>query len=353
MASQVEMKQVLSSDALIDDRDRYGRFAFFLLSTVAVIGGSALIMAKIANDFFGLGQIGFVAGLAVGALVFFTTLYNRMIVRVETQRAFQTLDLLKVFFKMPRQYVTYGPGTHFSYPWEKRIGRNNVNLEEVTEYFEVSVVTTTGIVHVRGSYRIRPRLSTDGILAFLGGVAVIADDISDLIKSVITDLLSTKTLDNVSQEITGINEALQIKFGKGTTADAKVSEYEQRFGIMIADVTVASIELSEGAMKTRNAVDEAMQFARGVALTLGYISTDAQRQALQDGKLTHEQIDTARKQFLALSENIVMTNDVKDFNIKIAGLENMDPEIIRAIGGAAQAYAATVARTQPQKGKNK
>lgn len=346
--SILEKEQILGYDALIP-RNRsmrailYGATAF----TCVVIPG--LIISKIASDWFSLGGPGFVLGLCVGAAIFFPKIHEQMVVKVETQRAFLTLDILRAFFKKKDVYILYGAGTHFSYFWEKRLGRNNISLSETTEDFSVDVVTSTGVVTIKGSYRIRPRVETESAVAFLSGVAVIAEDVSDLIKSMVTEILSTKRLDNVSKQLGKLNEKLAEKFGTGSTpADPHVSDFESRFGIVVGDVTAAEVILSEEAKKTRNAVDEALQFAKGVALILGYSTPTAMQKAQASGSLTAETIEIARKQFLAVSDNVKM--DVRDWTFNIKGLDSLDPEVIRSLGDIAKVYASA---TRPKSSKGK
>jgi hypothetical protein len=347
--SVLEKEQILGYDALIK-RNRIGRTVFYGVSAFAVIAGSGLLVGKIAGDWFNLGGPGFVVGLCIGIAAFFPKLHERMTVKVETQRAFLTLDTLRSFFAHKNVFVLYGAGNHAAYPWEKRLGRNNISLSESTENFSVEVVTKTGIVTIKGSYRIRPRVATESAVAFLGGVAVIAKDVADLIASTITEVLSTKRLDNVSKQLGKLNEELAAKFGTGSTpATPEISHFEERFGIVVGDVTAAEVILSEEAKKTRNAVDEALQFAKGVALILGYSTPAAMQKAQAAGTLSAETIETARKQFLAVSENVDM--DIKDwtFNVKgLEGLKDLSPDTVRAISEVARTF-----RPAPDKSKGK
>lgn len=343
--STLEKDQIQASDSLVE-RNRFGRLNFFLLTIAITAGGPALLLGKIFADWFNLGSIGFILGLCGGLALFFLFLYDRMIVQVEAQRAFLTLDLLKTSLNHSKAYVAYGPGFHFSYPWEQRLARNNISLVEATENFSVSVVTTTGIVTINGSYRLRPRLGTESLVAFLGGVAVVAEDVSDLIKSFVTEILAEETLDNVSKKIKVINEKLADRFGiaESVTIDSTVSTFEERFGLVIGDVTAAEVTLSAEAMKTRNAIDEGVQFAQGVAIILGYPDSAAIQKAVADKTITAQDVSDARKQFLAISDNVKM--DVRDYTFNIRGLENLTPEAAKAVGAAARAYATFTATSK-------
>lgn len=339
--SKLEKDQILGSDALIK-RNRILRVIFYVLSLLIFIGALPLAVAKLAEDWFRLGPWGIFVGLCVGIVLFFPKVHDKLIVKVETQRQFMTLDLLKAFFKSRNPYVTYGAGTHPAFPWERRLGRNNIALLEATENFSVEVITKTGVVTVRGSYRIRPRVDTMSAPAFLSGVAVVAEDLADLIKSKIIKQLAGKKLDDVSRQIKKLNDTLAIEFGTNTTVGhptPEISEFEERFGIVVGDVTVGTIELSEDAKKTRNAVDEALQFAKGVALVLGYATPKAMQKAVEAGTLSAETVENARKQFLAVSDNIKM--DVRDWTFNIKGFEHLTPETANALGQAARAYAAS------------
>lgn len=351
--STLEKDQIQGFDALVK-RNRLGRVVVYILTLIVFLGVPALFSAKIVSDWFNIDMFGitgvFVAsgGIIIGIVLFFPKMHDAMVLSVETQRAFMTLDLLKAFFKRRNVYGVYGAGTHLTYWWEKRLGRNNISLVETSETFKVEVMTKTGSVGVEGSYRIRPRLDNTSPSAFLGGVAVIAEDVADLIKSIITEDLAEKEVDSVSKKLGDLNKHLADVFGTGMSpASPQISDFEARFGIVVGDVTAAEIILSDEAKKTRNAVDEALQFARGVALILGYATPEEVRNAITAGTLSNETIETARKQFLAVSENVTM--DIKDWTFNIKGLEMIDPKVAGAVGDAARAYATATAASKGKK----
>src|SRR5690606_22427004 len=185
--------QIYATDTLVP-RNRSGRIMVFVLWIIAVIFVMVSLAGKITNDWFGFWWPGFFIGLAVAAGIITYSL-PRFLVQVGALRAFVTIDQLRTFFGQhtgtedEHAYVVYGPGIHVSYPWESREANRNVPLEEVSENFKVDVQTPKGNLEVEGSVRLRPDITR--VIPFLGGVAVMADDITDLIKSNVISYVAT------------------------------------------------------------------------------------------------------------------------------------------------------------------
>jgi hypothetical protein len=118
------------------------------------------------TGFFGLpSMLGTSIGLGIGALGVMW-LVPRLYVVNDAVSAFVTVDLLS------DELVSYGPGFHWSFPWEARSGANNVALDEAAESFTFTVQTKTGTLNGKGSFRLRPDIQK--LPEFLAGVASVA-----------------------------------------------------------------------------------------------------------------------------------------------------------------------------------
>lgn len=355
------MPQLYATDSLIP-RNRSGRRSVFIayIAITCVIPALGWILMR---KWFDQGLIGLFLGLAAQVWVLSRTL-DRFIVKVGALRAFITVDQLKTFLNGngvageadKEAYVSYGPGLHLSYPWEARSANYNVSLEEVSETFSVDVQTAKGTLSVKGSVRMRPDITK--LVPFIGGVAAIASDITDLIKAFVIEIISQARDDNGEQSIVSIlesskkfTEKLTRKFAhgvEGRAVDPQVSDFEAHFGVSVTDVTIAELLPSKELQKTMTGISEAEIIAKGAAITAGYKDAEEARQAIKDGRLTQADLNQARDRFMAASDNISM--DLKSNEYKLQ-LDGITPELVKAFTEAGPALTIIAKALGDKKGK--
>jgi len=341
----------VATDSMVK-RDRMTRGVVLLISFILVLVIPTLVGVKIARDIIHIPMIGVFAGLALG-VVGFSKIIDLFFVGVDTAAAFITVNQVAAFFGSKDVYVSYGPGFHISFPWERREKDNNISLEEASEDFSMTVQGTTGEINIKGSTRLRPDI--EHIATFRGGAGSVADNLVDIIKSFILEHIAGMSLEEALHETKKINAMLNERFvGSSDTShhghtDAKqkhpqVTDFETRFGVKVSDVTVAEILPSADARKTRNAVDEAEQLAKTTAKLLGY-TTLAEAKA---AGLTEADVARARNDAMATSGNETKV-DVKrqDFAFTM----DAKPEVVDALKALAPALALLMAGKTDTKGK--
>jgi len=373
----IQDRQLYATDNLIE-RNRWGRLTVL---TIWIITLSLLpfLGLEITTDWWNegyWGKMGFFAGTVVSILLFFSTL-PRFIVRVEALRAFLTIDDLQTFFNRGGSdemdnddvhedqdqdtYITYGPGLHPSYPWESRDKSYNISLEEASQELDFEVQCLDGVIHGKGSLRMRPDIRR--LVPFLGGVATVASEVVDLVKAFVVDELEDKTVEKALRYLPELNKELNLKFGLASkiTAEGKLvrstnpddlreakakeddraSDFERRFGVNLGDVTIAELLPSAEVQKTMSGLTEARIIANGAAVLLGYKDASEARQAIKNKTLTQDQLNTARDRFMAASENISMNLDANEYTFKVE-FDGLDPDVIQAAAPALLAYAETL-----------
>ncbi|PIR86487.1 hypothetical protein COU13_00710, partial [Candidatus Kaiserbacteria bacterium CG10_big_fil_rev_8_21_14_0_10_43_70] len=334
----------MATDSLLA-RDRSSRLIVLIAWIIFLLIVPSFIGARISYDWFGYSTPGALLGLAMTIFIATATL-PRFFVKVSALRAFVTVDLLQTFINQrsgsagpnERVYVAYGPGLHISFPWESRDSAQNVSLEEVSEPFQVTVQLKQGPIHIKGSVRLRPDITK--LVPFLGGVASIVSEVTDLIESKIIQRLGGK--ENIFEVLTSVrdlNDYLHEQFAVGEGGDG-VAEFEERFGVNVGDVTVAEILPSEEVQKTMAGLAEAQIIAEGTAILMGYKNAEGVKRAKTRGTVTQNDINKARDRFMAASDNIKMTLDANEYTLKVEGLEKLDPETVKALGQAAALYGA-------------
>lgn len=378
--SRVPNVQLHPNDKYIT-RNRVGRVAVFALYTTSVPAICAVLGWKVAEDWFSFGIAGGFAGLAASIPILSLTL-DRFFISVEMVSAFVTIDLLRTLLwgrgrEIPdpetfdeeseeekdrdlKSFPVYGPGRHFSFPWEERNQANNISLKEVSADIKFPVLLSDGTITLEGSYRIRPDFQN--LIPFLSGVASTAEELEEIIASYAVEILSPKTVDEALGSVSQLNKLLNRKFGLKTDAspegeegtapasaeegdlkpDDKVSDFERRFGVYVGDITIAKILPSDEVQRTRGSITEARAIAEGTAILLGYKNGNALARARAKSKVTDEQISRARDRFLSISGNLqgmeVKRNEV---DVNITGL---DPETVMALGAAAALYTSALGK---------
>ena len=140
-------------DSMVE-RDRGFRVLVFMISMAFIIGVPTLFGTIVGNAFgssaarFFLGSFGFCLGI-FGAL----KIFPRFWIVVPQEATFITLDLFPLGGGDPN--VPYGPGGHFSLPWEKRDEKGNAPLEKQTFRFSEEIATQTSAVTIKGSLQFR------------------------------------------------------------------------------------------------------------------------------------------------------------------------------------------------------
>jgi|GEM_PF-2897846 len=346
--------QTYATDSLIS-RNRTGRLLVLLLWFL-ITCGIPVYASYLTHHWFNQWLVGLFIGLIGQAFVVTSTLHM-FIIKVSSFSGFITVDQLKTFFGKNEAdddrnaYVVYGPGWHVSYPWEARESGRNFSLEEASETFTLDVQTSEGNLTIKGSVRMRANLTN--AIAYLSGVASVAGDITDLIKAFLIQRIaeiSKTTPDHeggilaVLGTVKAINADLQTNFKNG------ISEFEDRFGVDVGDVTISSLMPSDALQKTMTGLSEAKIIADGTAILLGYANNKAMREAVSRGELAESNIKEARDRFMAASDNIKMDLSTNEWKVNIDGLDKLDPEIAKAITSMLPIAAALQPKPR-QKGK--
>lgn len=332
-----------------DSDIKRGRGLRFLTGILAPV--IAIVVCFIAGtgfvSFFKLPSIlGTVLGFGLSA---FTVLWliPRLYVTNGAVAAFVTVDLLT------KELVSYGPGFHFSFPWEARSGTNNVNLEEVAESYTVDVTLEDGTIKVPFSARLRPDIQN--LSNFLSGVAAIAADLGDLISAKIVEFFTKVNTDVGVQQATKmvpeLNNYLREEFARD-----KSKNFEQRFGIITGDITAGTIQVTEQIKETLGVLTESRLIDKAVAESYGRGSIAEVEEAIKNGELDREDVNRRRTQAMAMSGNL-QGMDLKETttNFRIQGLDKVDPKLAEAVASLAPALNALFAtrRTQSPGGKSK
>ncbi len=335
--------QLYATDSLITARDRNGRLAVFVLWIVLTLVMILTITTTLARGWFGLPSIGVFLGL-VGWVILITSTLHRFIVTVGAFKAFVTVDQLRAFRNSgsgqedEAAYVTYGPGWHLSYPWEARATGRTISLEEASETLKMEVQTPKGNLEIEGSARMRADI--ERTVPYLSGIASVAGDLTDLIKAEIINYLSTaKSIESALKSGTELKRHLDTEFKTGLT------EFEERFGVRVGDITISKIMPSKELQKTMTGKSEAEIIAEGTATIMGY-TVEEMKAALKNGTISQSDINAARDRFMAASDNINMNLNSNEYNIRLMGA---DAETLRELAKNSPAVAAIFSRNQ--KGK--
>ncbi len=315
------MATVTQADDVTIERKRFRRSVVFFATPalLALVLGS--LFGYLAVTFIGderFYEIGFTVG-AIAGLVSFLAMKHNFVVQNDTTGLLVTLDQLQSLLgKKP--HVVYGPGTHFSYPWEARFAKNNIPVEEVAEDFSFTAICVDGTISGTGSFRLRPDVNNP--INYLSGVAAVSKDFADLLKAFITDWFADKSLQQAVSLKHELNRDLKNHFaGNG------VMEFEERFGIQVGDITVGELKLSAEVEEARNAINEAAIISQGTAIMLGYDTVAKMQNAVTRGKITQAEVEAAQRRFMVVSGQIKDASTTR-FEIDIKGLS---PEAAAAL----------------------
>ncbi|MBI4086547.1 hypothetical protein HY416_01040 [Candidatus Kaiserbacteria bacterium] len=322
-------RQLEPEDSMVTRR-REERTQNFWMYIVPAVTGPPLLMAAVSWGLLDRWKEGLFLGLIISTIVVSKTIH-RFIIQVGPARGFVTLDQLR----NTRSYVPYGPGLHFSKPQEKREARNNISLEEGSEDFQVTVRAQDGFLTVRGSIRMRPDIGR--MVPFITGVASLASEVTALLRAFLSDIMSGETIDTATSGVQRINGLLSAAFANGP----RRTDFEERFGVVVGDVTIEEILPSADVQATLSGLFEADVIARGTSRLLGHGDDVVTARVA----VSEEEWRRAQDRFMAASKNLTMNLDANEYVIDIRGLENLDPETARAImAGASRVFTGTTVR---------
>ncbi len=312
-------------------RNRGGRFALAAGTAFATYAIPIYIGAQISDGLFENSLMGISLGILIGGFVA-SEFAHYFMIDVRAVRGFMTVDNFRSLLGLEDTNVSYGQGTHFSYPWESREEINNISLDEVSEDFTLVVQGTTGAIYVAGSIRLRADLKALPI--YRAGVAAVVNELVDIIKVQVLAFLATKTVDEAQKSVAELNTKLKNEFVNGPAR----TKFEQRFGVRAGDITIASIMPSEEAQKTRNAIDEAMNAFKGMA-ALRNQTPEQLRADIESGKFSQADQDRLRRDFMAMSDNAKLETAATDITIRI----DANPDVAEAIKTAGPGLAGLAA----------
>lgn len=317
------------TDSMIKGRNRILRARVFFGTPVVLASLGGLLVAFLADTFLmkELFWPGFVIGATAG-VVAFLAMKHRFIVKNNTTGMLVTLDQLQSLLgKTP--HVCYGPGTHFSLPWEARFAQNNIPVEEAAEDLTFTALCKDGTITGKGSIRLRPDFENP--INYLSGVAAVGKDLQDLVVTFITDWFANQKMESAIKMKVKLNTALRKKFVENEKNTSGRSDFEERFGVRLGDVTVSELLMSDEVQRTRSALNEGRVIAEGTAILLGF-ETVVEMMAAVGKTITQEDIDRARRDFRIISGNM----DSATVNRVELDIRGLSPEAAAAISAMAQ-----------------
>lgn len=316
------MATIIQADDKLLPRNRGPRNILFFLTPIILIAFGGLLAGSLAKVFLGDGpyfSIGFMAG-ALGGFIGFLAIKHIFVVVNNTTGLLVTLDQFRSILGKEDVNVLYGPGTHFSFPWEARFPENNIPVKEEAEAFSFQVICKDGTMTVPVSFRLRPDFQNP--ISYLSGVGAVAGDFKDLVITSVSKKLSKLTM----QEALDMHEEINDELAEEFVGDNK-TPFELRFGILTGDVTVGNMLMSDEAQRTRGGLNEASMVAQGTAILLGFKTVSAMMKALQSRAITQADIDRGRREFRIISGNMDGA-EVKRYEVDVTGLS---PEIASAV----------------------
>lgn len=332
-----------------------------LLRIAVLIGFVFLSMAIVSLSGYFLGNAFFEdsvftkllanSGLVVGLGLAIAMMKKYFFITNDSTGLFVTIDGLRSLRGKKQIQWYYGPGTHLCFPWERRVAENNISLKEATENLKFLIQLTDGTLEATGSFRLSP--DENNPVRLLRGAGVIAQNLEDLIVSRTVAYFDKESLTDAMNDRKGLNDDLKDML----TKDYFIN-FQERFGVVINDVTISQLLPTEEVRRTMSARTEAEAIAHGTALLLGFSNKIKMNAALKNKMVSAEDISRARDRFLAVSGNMEGMNlDRKEISLSLSGL---DPAVIQAlthfmqmpgIQAAAAAYAAKSGTNQQQGGR--
>lgn len=313
-------------------RNRFGRWFVLIGSTVLTWTLIMIPMSFILGfilSFWPTLAIGWVFASWATMEIFRYLIPRYYLITVGQIRAFVTLNpLLSLVGFKGNPNVIYGPGTNVCYPWETRTEKGNVSLDIITIPFTEEVPGKDTQLLSTGSYQFKPDIiRTD---RFIGvDAATIQGGAIDLIKAKVSANLADKSADEAKGELEKINDNLYNFFGLNTDdPSSDVSQFEDDYGIHTVKVTLSGIDVPPSVQETRDAIDKANQFRRGLAAMFSMTEEELQ-EAVKSKNITREQYSDMVSQFAAVSGNATMDVKVNKFS----GLEPVATALGVALSG--------------------
>lgn len=332
-------EEFVQTDELLLDRDRKARMAVAIFTPVLISIVLFLFGRQVALWFelpIIIGELlGAISGLSLSA--FFLT---KSYVKNDAFTAFVTIDLLASYLGNEQVYVTYGPGLHFSYWWEARSKENVVNLIEVTEGTATQFQCKGGTIVADWSLRLRPDLRF--LPQYLAGAVTVVGNGMDLIISDVAEMVHDKSVAQAIAAQSKINSYLREKYQHGSKA---VTLYEQRFGVIVGDITFATLRPSTEVQKAMDGAAEQEALGGVLASSLGYRDMAEVHAAVANKSITSDQVREAQKLAMALTDNLHGLN-VSEQTIRLH-VEGLDPNLVAALAAAFPAVAKTLATKKP------
>jgi hypothetical protein len=196
-------------------------------------------------------------------------------------------------------------------------------------------MTPTGTLKGEGSFRLRPDIKK--LPEFLAGVASVAGDLSDLVSAECVGYLAKDPVSVSLGKLGDLNTFLAGKFKHGPTQHEKVTDFEERFGVIIGDVTVSKLLPSEEVQKAMDGASEREALDAIVCKNLGYATMEEVRKAVKDKELTSDQVAYATENALAMTNNLHGMNlGRQTYTVKLQG----DPGLVDAMKNIASSSAA-------------
>lgn len=333
------------------ERDRFGRMFVAITAPVITVVVGWLLGLSFATFFHLPSFLGGALGFIGGGFAALWILTNSFITNEPVVGAFVTVDAVQALIGNNGN-VTYGPGgPHPCFFWEQREAKGNVNLSEVVENFTAKVQGPAGSFTVKYSVRLRPDITQ--LPDFLSGVAGIEGGIEGIISAFVSSYLADKNASDAGSLIKGLNEALKKEFEEGE-GNKTISEFEDRFGIIIGDITVDELLPSDEVQKAMDGASEALALQRIVCQSLGYKDMVAVQEAVEKGVLSTKDVDRATLNAMTITNNLHGMNVGRQFyDIDING----DEDVVRGLKELIPHAAAVAARAgggkKPKGGQKK
>lgn len=335
----------LDSDIKRDRGSRLTTAVVSPLTALAVsIGASKFLLTTALNlpDWFG-----FATGCAAGTWLALELIERSIIVNKSVQ-AFVTVDPLISLRNAGNALVSYGPGMHLCHFWEQRIPENNIGLGAVAIDITGTVQTKNGTLTKKGGVRLRPNIIQ--LEAFLSGVGSIPSELAGLIEVEIVEFLSTQDVLDALKNIKALNEHLKHKFVQDDHGKPVKHPIEDRYGIIIDDVTIDELLPSKEIMETMGTITENETIDAIVANSFGYKNVKSLNTAVRQSKVSAEAVTRRRTEVMAMSGNLQgMELSRADYNVNLNGLGDISPEVASAVASVALAMNKKGGKKKPSK----
>ena len=318
------------------DRNRGARLGTMLGLCAGTILCSAGFTHWLGSQFFSnpiMLSISTGVGFSAGIGLVVATFEKYFLIRNGPTSMFLTQNSLASLLGKSDINIAYGPGTHFSFPWERRIASNTLSLEEAEESFSFTVQLPDGDLHGEGAFVLRA--DQEHPVTFLSSISAVTSDLTKLITADVLAFFKGMTAMEALGKVGDLNTQLDTKY------NATRTDIEKKHGVHVSSVKISKLLPSEELRRTLSGITEAEAVQRGVQILLGKASQAEVDAALQRGEITSDDIKRAREHFLAISGNM---NHIEikrsEFDLNIRGL---DPETAKALADLAKTPAAQAA----------